>query len=59
MTDDEKLALFAASAYAAILVTEKTRDPSPRGGGDYAQMAQQAWIRARTLLDAEPHRDQN
>ena len=53
--EDDRLAMFAAAAFQAILTAELIRDPEKhRTGGDYHELAQAAWIRALTLRDAQP-----
>lgn len=51
--EDDRLAMFAAAAFQAILTAELIRDPEKhRTGEDYENLAVDAWIRAQTLRDA-------
>ena len=54
MNEEDRLAMFAAAAFQAILTAELIHNPEKhRSGGDYHDMAVDAWIRALTLRDAK------
>ena len=58
MTDDDKLALFAAACYHALLTDEMRHSEGQfrlnRRPGWHESIAPQAWQMARALLEAQP-----